>query len=70
MRAAESLRTERIVASYELRLFNHAGADIVYFRVMCDDDAKVREKLALVMEIPYRRFELWREADMIAEGRR
>ncbi len=58
------------MASYELRLFNQAGAGIVYFRVMCDDDAKALEKLALVTEIPCRRFELWRDADMIAEGRR
>jgi hypothetical protein len=63
-----SYRAQPTAGSYELRLFNQAGAPILIYRVTCNDDVAAEAKIHAMKDMPYRHFEIWRDDALVQQG--
>lgn len=56
--------------SYEIRLIGADGVTKLTYDVMCKDDDEAIDILAAMTEVPYARFEITVDGEMISEGAR
>jgi hypothetical protein len=55
--------------SYEIRLLDEQDRIALVYMARCADDGEAKTKIRALNDYPYSRFEIWRDAEKIAEGR-
>jgi hypothetical protein len=57
-----------MMRSYEIRLLDDQDRPSLIYMTMCVSDDEAKDKILAMRDMPYSRFEIWRDIEKIAEG--